>query len=89
MKPKIILIIAALALLCLAGWSGRAQRSSRTAWEYKVISVYGTIELAPPSMKQFNDAGEEGWELVMVRSEESVRGGQRQIRLDYYFKRQV
>lgn len=87
MRSKITLIVAAIAMLCFAGWSSRAQNSSKTLWEYKVLTAYGTNDTPPPDVSQFNRLGDEGWELVTALSEQSVRGDKRQIKIDYFFKR--
>jgi len=89
LKSKILLMIAAVALLCLVGLSSKAQRASRTRWEYKLVTVYGFPEVVQPSLQQFNDLGAEGWELVTMRSENLVHGDPRQAKLVYYFKRQA
>ena len=81
------LALIAVALLCLVGWGGKAQSASRATWEYKVVTLYGTNDTAPPNLTQFNQMGAEGWELVTALSEESVRGDRRQVKTEYYFKR--
>lgn len=87
-KPRWILVLAVFALSCLVGWSSRAQSSSKTTWEYKVVTIYGTNDIPPPNLNQFNQMGTEGWELVTIRSEEEVsRSGANHRRAEYYFKR--
>lgn len=86
-KSQWALIFAVVALLCLVGWSSKAQSSSRTTWEYKVLTVYGTIDIPPPNLAQFNQMGAEGWELVAIYSEEFTRSDKRQRKAEYYFKR--
>ncbi len=87
MRLKIMLIVAAIAVVCLVGWRSSAQNTSKTNWEYKVITAYGTNDTPPPNISQFNQLGDEGWELVTALSEQSVRGDRRQIKIDYFFKR--
>jgi hypothetical protein len=89
MKNKIYLSLALVAMLCLVGWTGFAQKSShaRLAWEYKVVAVYGTTELPPVNLTQFNQMGAEGWELVSILSEDFTRNGSQQRKAEYYFKR--
>ena len=88
-KPRILLVIAAVALLCLVGWSSAGQNSSKAEWEYKVLTAYGYPETPLPNLTQLNELGKEGWELVTTRSEELQRGDRRQIKLEYYFKRRI
>lgn len=86
MKMKIPLAVAALLLLCLAGWTqlAKAQRSRpmQQAWEYRVDMVPGkTVSAAEDPTQQaaihslMNQRGADGWELAGV-------GG-----YYYYFKR--
>ncbi|MDT4897439.1 MAG: hypothetical protein QOH25_2516 [Acidobacteriota bacterium] len=75
-----------VVLLCLVGWGGRAQSATRATWEYKVITMYGTIDTPAPNLTQFNQMGDEGWELVTTRSEDFNRGSN-QRRAEYFFKR--
>ena len=72
-KSYWLLILAALAFLTLSGWPGYGQKqgSSRTVWEYKIVSESDKVSL--------NDMGAEGWELVTVEM-----GGAQEV---YYFKR--
>ncbi len=80
MKAKInwIVILIASGLLMLAGWTVYGQKKSvpaptttRTVWEYKVISETDKISL--------DEMGAQGWELVTVEM-----GGAQEV---YYFKR--
>jgi hypothetical protein len=82
---KLVLVVAAITLLCFIAWSSQGQGSSRRTWEYKVITVYGTAGTPPPNLTQFNDMGSQGWELVTVLSESVSE--KRQIKVEYYFKR--
>jgi hypothetical protein len=86
-KPAWLLALAAVAFLCIVGWGSKAQSASRAAWEYKVVTLYGTNDTPPPNLTQFNQMGAEGWELVTALSEESTRVDKRQVKTDYYFKR--
>jgi hypothetical protein len=87
LKSRIALAIAAIALLCFVGFSSKAERPSKTTWEYKLVTVYGYHELPPLSLQRFNDLGADGWELVTIRSDEVLRGDKRELNLVYYFKR--
>jgi hypothetical protein len=87
MKLKIALVIAAIALLCVVGWSSKAESSSRDQWEYKLVTKYRYHDVSPQNVTEFNDLGSDGWELVTVLSEDVVRGNHRQIKVSYYFKR--
>lgn len=76
MKAK--LLIAALTLFAIVGWSGQTKQS-RTAWEYKLIfrEDFSAVE----AEKVLNQMGADGWELVHFRPRTDYAGG------DYYFKR--
>ena len=90
MKQRLMLmsIIALIAAFFVVGWGGRAQSSSKVTWEYKVVSTYGpSTTNPPPSLQQLNRAGDEGWELVEIRSGEFPTVGSNQFRTDYYLKR--
>ena len=86
LRSRIVLVVAIIATLFLVGWTSKAQRWS-TDWEYKIDTVYGFTELPPPNVQKFNELGDEGWELVTVRSEQFTRGDRVQTKLIYYFKR--
>jgi hypothetical protein len=88
-KPSsFTLILVVVAFLCLAGWTSRANTSSKVSWEYKVISTYGTSATTPaPNVQQLNAAGADGWELIAIRSGDVPQAGSGQVRTDYYFKR--
>ena len=87
-KSQWALIAAVVVvLLCLVGWNSRAQSATRATWEYKVITTYGTTDTPAPNLTQFNQMGDDGWELVTVRSEDFNRGGANQRRAEYFFKR--
>jgi hypothetical protein len=82
------LILGVVACLCLAGWTSHANTSSTISWEYKVISTYGpSVTNPPPNVQQLNEAGDEGWELVDIRSGEFPSAGSHQVRTDFYLKR--
>ena len=61
MRNRLYLLLAVVALSCLAGWTGyaQAQRSSpaRQTWEYTTNSC---------ATQQLNSAGVQGWELAGV-----------------------
>ncbi|MGB9178533.1 MAG: hypothetical protein WCB68_04735 [Pyrinomonadaceae bacterium] len=86
MKPLAywLLIAAVVALFCLEGWKGYAQRddsqkSSRTVWEYKTIR--GNKALRDDELDAM---GAQGWELALydpaLRGSGSDKG-------TFYFKR--
>lgn len=84
---KIALVMAAIALLCIVGWSSKAESPSRDYWEYKLVTKYRFHDVSPQNLTEFNELGSEGWELVTVLSEEVVRTNHKQIKVSYYFKR--
>jgi hypothetical protein len=74
LKPCLFLMLAAIALIVLGGWSGYGQKQqspSRTVWEYKIVNESEKVSL--------NEMGAQGWELVTV-----AMGGAEEV---YYFKR--
>jgi hypothetical protein len=77
-----LVLVVAVALLCLVGWVQLGQTSSRTAWEYKYVGQ-GDNMMAE---KQLNELGAQGWELVGIVPREQqgtvYDGG------IYYLKRQ-
>lgn len=86
MKPKAywLLLVAAIAVFCLAGWGNHARNvnaseSTRVVWEYKIIR--GDRALSEATL---NDMGMYGWELALFdtgfRGNGSFGG-------TYYFKR--
>jgi hypothetical protein len=87
MKSRILLVVAAIAVLCFAGWNSKAQRSSER-WEYEAVTTYGHAD-APPDMTQLKNLGLKEWELVAVLSEQSSRAGIPMTKFIYYFKRRL
>ncbi len=86
MKAKAyrLLLVAAIALLCLAGWTSYAQKdsstgSSRIVWEYKTLR--GNRALSEATL---NDMGLYGWELILYDDGERGNGS---FEGTYYFKR--
>lgn len=80
-KSQWVLMLAFVALLCLAGLGGsRAQSSARANWEYKIVTKYGV----PADVGEFNRLGAEGWELVLREDSVNERSPRR---VDYFFKR--
>lgn len=76
MKNKIYLSLIAITIfLGLVGCTASAQKNDpeKQIWEYKVITVYGTNDLPPANHDQLNKMGIEGWELITILSEQSVR----------------
>ena len=87
-RPWLALILAVLAFLCVAGWTSRANTSSKESWEYKIVSAYGPSSTnPPPNIQHLNDAGADGWELIEIRAGDFPQKGSNQVRTDYYFKR--
>ena len=89
MKFKIALVIAAIALVCLVGWSSKAESFSRDQWEYKLVTKYQYHDTAPQNVNEFNDLGSDGWELVTVLTTDVANSAHRQIKVSYYFKRRT
>lgn len=82
------LILVVAACLSLVGATRSANSSSKTTWEYKVISTYGPSATTPsPDINQLNNEGLTGWELIAVRSGRFPDENSKQVRTDYYFKR--
>jgi Domain of unknown function (DUF4177) len=86
-KSKRALMIAAIALLFFVGLNSKAQRASKTTWEYRVVTTSSPSGLLPSSLKELNELGDEGWEMVTVVSEDVVHGTLHQTKLTYYLKR--
>ena len=86
-KSKIALVIATIAFLCLVGWNINAQDSSSGDWEYKIVTVWGHPDAPASNLKQLNDLGNDGWEMVTLETENLTRGTTRQTKRTYYFKR--
>lgn len=86
-----LLMLVMVAIFCLSNWTSGAKSSpptSKTTWEYKVVSVYVNPTAPPPSSPtDLNNAGMEGWELIAIRSGNYSEARSNQVRLDYYFKR--
>lgn len=70
------LLIIALAVLFLIGWTAQ---TSRVSWEYKVVN---SNKGSPP--KDINELGIEGWELVAVRN---ITFSGNSMNAEYIFKR--
>ncbi|MDT5061945.1 MAG: hypothetical protein QOH63_2404 [Acidobacteriota bacterium] len=86
MKTKLwLIIIAAVILLGVVGWTGfgqKPQRAALTAWEYKVVYVPGARNLSEDAM---NRMGAQGWELITfqaINNEGGTIGAG-----NYFFKR--
>ena len=83
-KAHWLLLIAAVAVLSLAGWTSYAQKPSPAAggkvvWEYKTL--HGSRALRDD---QLNDMGAQGWELIAFDDGERGNGS---FEGTYYFKR--
>jgi uncharacterized protein DUF4177 len=86
-RSKLTLVVAIVAVLFLVGWTGRADQPSKTDWEYKAIVIWHNPDVMQPSMKELNDLGDDGWELVTTIPSEVTHGNSHQSRLTCYFKR--
>lgn len=64
MKTKLNLLIAAVVLLCLVGWTiyGQKQTPAKVSWEYHVTGFNNWLEASG----KLNEFGSQGWELVSV-----------------------
>ena len=67
MKNRFYLVLVVAALLCLAGWTARAQFETRTvprqAWEHTYVEFPGSFDTS-----RLNELGLKGWQLVAVTS---------------------
>lgn len=86
MKPKSywLLLVAVIALFCLAGWSSYAQKQDASenkgiVWEYKTLRADRALTEAT-----LNDMGMYGWELTFFDTGERGNGS---FGGTYYFKR--
>lgn len=86
MNTKIRLVGIAVLMLCglivLTAFGQRSQRTTQTAWEYKVVYVPGNRNM---SEKMMDDYGAQGWELVTfqaINNEGGTIGAG-----NYFFKR--
>jgi hypothetical protein len=86
-RSKLALVIGVVVLLCVAGWTSRAENPSKTDWEYKMVTIRHHPNVPQQNLKQFNDLGDEGWELVTVNTENDPIGNVPQTKLTCYFKR--
>ena len=57
-KTIVALLVAILLSLCISRNSSEASNEADTTYEYKVLTMV--------DVKQLNDAGAQGWELVSV-----------------------
>ena len=67
MKNRLYLVLVLAALMCLAGWSARAQYTRtvpRQAWEYKKDEFDINYDIS----SRLNQLGDEGWQLVAITS---------------------
>jgi hypothetical protein len=90
MRERWMLMLLVVAVFCLSNWTRGANSSTtKTTWEYKVVSVYVSTSAPPsPNPTELNNAGMEGWELIDIRSGNYTTDPRsNQVRLDYYFKR--
>ena len=83
-KTYSFLLVAALTLLCLVGWTAYAQKNNpspsvKVVWEYKTVRAHRGL-----SEPVLNDMGLYGWELVMFDDGERGNGS---FDATFYFKR--
>jgi hypothetical protein len=83
MRKKIILMLLVAGLLCVAGWTGYAQRStqSRATYEYQVVFDPTETGGMDEGLKKLNEIGSDGWELA------GVNRGNREGAAKLYFRR--
>ena len=74
------LVVLTIGFLSFSSQSTQAQVSANQKWEYKVLNK----GLVTVSEEKMNQAGNEGWELVAVETQQ-VNGQTTQVR--YVFKR--
>jgi hypothetical protein len=88
-KSKLMLVIAIVALLCVVGWTSRAEQS-KPNWEYKAVTLWHNPDVVNPNLSQLNEIGDDGWELVAVIPSEVAGGnGHLHTRATCYFKRRI
>ncbi len=86
-RSKLALVLALVAVLFLVGWTSRAEQSSKKDWEYKAVTIWHNPDVMQPNVKELNDLGDDGWELVTTIPSEDTRGATHHSRLTCYFKR--
>jgi hypothetical protein len=87
-KKRIYLsLVVVVAVLCLAGYAGNAQRSSSAnqTWEYKLVGVSREDAARQQLEARLNFLGGQGWELVAIEPSSSTMIGP-QVAV-YCFKR--
>jgi hypothetical protein len=69
MKGKLIVALVVMVLLavCLSRNQSEAANQTITSYEYQIL-IEGALS---PNVKQLNDAGAQGWELVSVTKNEN------------------
>ena len=76
MSRRILVPLAAVAVVLLTGWTVVAQSQERApvarAWEYQELQLSARVEATPA----LNRMGDQGWELVGVTSACSGQSGQ-------------
>ena len=82
-NPRLLLIGMTISLVAFFGWSVRGQQTPalKVVWEHAIVSSLGD------NSTRLSQLGQEGWELVAVRSEEKLVGNFRQMEVTYYLKR--
>ena len=70
MKQGLLMSLAVIVLLSVAGWMSYGQRPSptRTVWEYKTVVSYQTGFRGDATL---NELGAQGWELVSAPATDS------------------
>jgi hypothetical protein len=78
-RISVLAMVLLVVVVTLVGWNTQARSSSRTAWEYRVVS---DSEFYKTDM---NTLGADGWELVAILP--SIVNGYTAGGSVFYFKR--
>ncbi len=75
----LVLAIAAIALFGLIGWTSHAQSSSKTTFEYQIVTI-----LQSQASEELNALGAQGWELVTMEQDLLLETKNSR---DYYYRK--
>ena len=69
MRGKLILALVVMVVLSAGLWRNKSEAANQTvtSYEYQILMEGGLS----PNVKQLNDAGAQGWELVSVTKTEN------------------